>query len=308
MPTRCLLVVVLTTWFLIPTVQKNLNAQSEVPQKPGGWLEHWRSSTISFGKKTLDKNRSFFQVIGTGLIVATDAHTGYIVTAKHVFDNPDENWHPDQINVRFAWQEYESVYEYFGEQIKLRNGSRVLWKAAEDGSDIAALPLDPTLNKALPSGKPFEGISLGEFGDQNWLFEGAPVIVLGYPGIVGNEYLVRAISRSGIVAWINPEKPTENKFLVDANLFPGNSGGPVIAVPTAFVNPRQIRVGEGGALLGLVSKIPVQYPLVTLTNPNLPEPIQLRTQIKGVGSIGIIEPASKVVKLLKSFQETATQK
>ena len=37
--------------------------------------------------------------------------------------------------------------------------------------------------------------------------DGASVIALGYPGIVGNEYLARAISRGGIIAWLNPRDP-----------------------------------------------------------------------------------------------------
>jgi Trypsin-like peptidase domain len=300
----------LITLLLVSVFHPNCYPQTGAPQRPGGWLEHWRASTISFGKMALDRNRPFFQVIGTGFIVAVDTHTGYIVTAKHVFDDPTSNWHPDRIRVRFAWQEHESVYANFGEDIKLKEASTALWKASEDGSDIAAIPLDPALAKTLPPGKNFEGIGLGEFGSEDWLFEGAPVIVLGYPGIVGSEYLARAVSRGGIVAWVNSERPTEGKFLVDANLYPGNSGGPVIAVPTAFVNPGQIRTAGGGALLGIVSQGPVQDLVITaggqpvrFTNPNLPEPVQLQTQIKGVGSFGVIEPVRKLEKLLKAFQE-----
>ena len=60
------------------------------------------------------------------------------------------------------------------------------------------------------------------------IFEGANVMVLG----CGNEYLIRAITRAGIVAWMNPDDPYGKPFLIDANIYPGNSGGPVLKVPT----------------------------------------------------------------------------
>ena len=90
------------------------------------------------------------------------------------------------------------------------------------------------------------------------MFEGATILVLGYPGIVGNQYLVRAISRSGIVAWLNPEEPYQKPFLIDANIYPGNSGGPVIKVPAGPDRFGNFVLGGGGGakLLGIVSQAP----------------------------------------------------
>src|SRR5438094_8733044 len=70
-----------------------------------GWLDHWRLSTFSFGRVQNQNGRNFFEVIGTGVLMATDQQTPYIVTAKHVFDDPKKQWHPSEIRLRFAWQE-----------------------------------------------------------------------------------------------------------------------------------------------------------------------------------------------------------
>jgi hypothetical protein len=134
----------------------------------------------------------FFRVIGTGFIVSPDEHTGYFFTAKHVFDDPTKNWHPKELRLRFAWQERESVYDYLGTALPLFSPSgQQLWVGSDDGADIAAIPIT-TAELGLTPGVTPHGISLSNiaaFPDD--LFEGANVLVVGYPGIVGNEYLVR---------------------------------------------------------------------------------------------------------------------
>src|SRR5690242_17616296 len=62
--------------------------------------------------------------------------------------------------------------------------------------------------------------------------EGDSVFVLGFPmGIVGDERS-RVIARSGSVARIQDMLAgTANSFLVDASVFPGNSGGAVVSRP-----------------------------------------------------------------------------
>src|SRR5215475_11297431 len=124
-------------------------AQGAVVPSPAAtnqpWLDYWRLSTFSFGKVSKDQEqREFFEVIGTGLTIGIDSHTGYIVTAKHVFYDPLKNWHPSDLRVRWAWQEQKSVYEDLGAILTLRDSDgRDLWVAAADGSDVAAIPTEP---------------------------------------------------------------------------------------------------------------------------------------------------------------------
>ena len=62
--------------------------------------------------------------------------------------------------------------------------------------------------------------------------EGDSIFVLGFPlGIVGKDRK-NAIARSGIIARIKDVlEGKDTSFLIDANVFPGNSGGPVILRP-----------------------------------------------------------------------------
>jgi len=79
-------------------------------------------------------------------------------------------------------------------------------------------------------GRLWRSLTPADFPNASELFEGADVLVIGYPGAVGPQFWTRAVVRSGVVAWIDPVKPLERTFLVDAMVFPGNSGGPGVQV------------------------------------------------------------------------------
>jgi S1-C subfamily serine protease len=273
------------------------------------WFDHLRISTVSIGvvKEDEQTKKKFFFVIGTGVFVAVDQHTGYLVTAKHVFSDPQENWHPSQLNLRFAWQEEKSVFDEFGVTLTLRDSTGAdLWTSPSDGSDLAAIAPPSAIGSTNP-----EAVFPDTFANDEDLFMGATVIVLGYPGVVGNQYLVRPIVRQGIVAWTNPIDPMNNVFMIDANVYPGNSGSPVFHVPTGLTRAGAFSLGGKIAFLGILSKGPIQNEPVTadgqpvsFQSPGqiLPSNHQLNVQIQGIGGIGIIEPASKVLALVRSLQ------
>jgi V8-like Glu-specific endopeptidase len=303
---------ILATLFLILVFQFPSNAQQPQPtvMPPTAWLDHYRISTISVGVVSTDKTtqRQFFEVGGTALVIGVDSQTGYIVTAKHVFYDPEKNWHPKELKLRFAWQEQKSVFEELGTTLTLQDAAgKDLWKSLDDGSDLAAIELPTDIIKKNPA----HGIGLPDFATDADLFMDAPIIVLGYPGVVGNEYLVRAVVRQGIVAWTNPIDPMKQTFMVDANVFPGNSGSPVFKLPTGLTKEGAFAVGGKAAFLGILSKVPAQNDPVTaygqaltftppgqIFSPSHP----MTVQVAGLGGIGIIEPASKVLLLVQSFQ------
>ena len=245
-----------------------------------GWLDHWRLSTFSFGVVDKDQNKhDFSRVIGTGIFVATAPDKGYFVTAKHVFDDPSKNWHPKNVHLRFGWQERQSVYDYLGTTLALVDSTgKQLWLASDDGADIAALPVVMS-ELALTSDVQPHAIFLADIATKDALFEGASLVILGYPGIVGNEYLVRSIVRAGIVAWLSPDDPYGKPFLIDANIYPGNSGGPVIKIPTGITKEGGFSVGGKVSLLGIVSKAPGVDQDFTLIVPGSPQPLHLKQTI-----------------------------
>src|SRR5260370_30630647 len=82
-------------------------------------------------------------------------------------------------------------YDELGVSLKLRDESgQDLWKSLDDGSDIAAISPPSEIGSKSP-----HAIFVGDFATDTNLYQGAAVFVLGYPGIVGNQYLLRPIVR-----------------------------------------------------------------------------------------------------------------
>lgn len=293
-PRRRVLACMLSTAVLFTAIR------SASPQAQSGkpWLDHWRLATFSFGTVDRDQNgRQFFRVIGTGFFAGLDEKNGYVVTAKHVFCDDANNWHPTELRMRFSWQEHKSVYDELGTTLKLRDQTgKDLWKALDDGSDVAAIAPDFQI-RDIPTDAMFEK----DFADKDDEFEGASVIVIGYPGVIGNEYLVRSVIRAGIIAWTDPDSPLDKPLMIDVNVMPGNSGSPVLKIPIGLSREGASFGGNRVVLLGLVSQGPIQQTDLELRVPGAAEPIHIKTQVAGVGGIGVVVPANKIRELLSQM-------
>jgi len=267
------------------------------------WREFWRYATVSFGEIKHDPllNSNFFHAIGTGVIFAVNEHSAYFVTARHMFCDPDNHWHPASIQLRFAWEEKKSIYSFFGVPLELQDSlGKDIWASLEDGSDVAAAELTDKLLRALPAEdrlQTYDAVHLADLSTE--VYEGGQVIILGYPGLVANDFLVKAILRQGTVAWTNPRSPADNTFLVDANLYPGNSGGPVMKLPYGLTSEGKIDFLSGGKIR-----------LVGIVSQGVQQDISLggrKTSVYGIGGIGVIEPASKIRRLIEEIKAGSTK-
>lgn len=157
----------------------------------------------------------------------------FIVTNRHVLVDKTA------IALRFNPEAAEPAREYTVSLLKDDGSSR--WVGHPDPSiDVAVMPFagQRLIDEA--------GVRLGVFRDDaNTLFrdgaielglsEGDGVFVLGFPmGLVGGSRSF-VIVRQGIIArvrdWL---AAASNEILVDASIFPGNSGGPVVLRPEMF--------------------------------------------------------------------------
>jgi hypothetical protein len=151
------------------------------------------------------------------------------------------------------------------------------------------------------------GVGIGDFSaTEDDLFQGAPVLVLGYPGAIGELRLSVPIARNGIVAWTDPSDRLGLPFIVDANVLPGNSGGPIFHIRTGLGRFGGFTVGGGLALIGIVSQALTEKQNLTISAPSIlgpgvPQTTSLEFQVSGIGAIGIIEPASRAKKLVEQF-------
>jgi S1-C subfamily serine protease len=292
----------------------NFVMAADQPSK--SWIEAVKGATVAIGKlenvliKTAkgEEQKTIFAVVGTGVIMAATDQKGsalFLVTARHVFYDPEKNWDPDFVQIRFSWFDQKPVDQYLGIKIKLKENGKHLWAEHKDPSvDLAALPLIVSVKEAGRSS--VEPIPIQTYAAAADLYEGASILAFGYPGAVGATYWTKAVVRTGIVAWISPESPLSNTFLIDSMIFPGNSGGPVFKVPTGIDQFGNLNMGGKISFLGIVSQGRKE------TNPlyagdkiiQMPGPkgniIPISEQWVG---IGVIVPAAKVRELLTYSNE-----
>ena len=161
------------------------------------------------------------------------------VTNRHVVDGQDE------LVVRLG-DPKSSVYDL-----------RVQWTVHPDPEiDIAVAPFpldDPQGNQhEVSSFNSDSGTSFCDDLQEMEFREGDEVYTLGFPlGLTGYSRNY-PIVRQGVIARIQDWYDGQSDyFLIDASIFPGNSGGPVIAKPTMFsygqtrAHPKLIGVVSG---------------------------------------------------------------
>ena len=153
-----------------------------------------------------------------------------LVTNRHVLEGARER--KEMLHVRFNTLTGSSVKSYH------INPGAVGWVLHSDpDADVAVIGANSAL--LLEDGIDFAFIEGDthtlsfEEARSGLLSEGDPAFVLGFPfSLVGQEELNYVIVRQGVVAraqhWLNGSSRT---FLLDAWVFPGNSGGPVFSKP-----------------------------------------------------------------------------
>jgi hypothetical protein len=251
---------------------------------------------IEINNKTIKKK--IFWVIGTGTIFYIKLDTivlPCLVTAKHVFYDPQNNWYPDSLNIRFSWYDDKPVDEYFGIKIPLRKDNINFWFAHPDSNvDLVCIPL--TEYKGLTLKRNINVLPYSMFAKKDDYYAGRKVWVFGYPGAVGTEFWNKAILREGIISWINSKEPDKSHFLIDCDVFPGNSGGPVFLIPRFQYEGKL-------AFLGIVSQRRFEYKPITDSKDKIQlQILGAKMQSKESISIGVIEPASRVEELLKEYE------
>jgi hypothetical protein len=261
------------------------------PPQPIPWAQHYRTSTVSLGRIVTVDNKKSFEALGTGVLIAKQTSiTTYVAvaTAKHVIDDSSSNWHPLTLQVRFASEESKPLNEDYGYEIQLSNRlGQPVWKGADDGSDVAIIPISTAIfwprlkDKAIT-----DAIGIQDLGHDEELFEGESITIFGFPGdvsvLMGPNALVRAVTRSGIVSWIDPFI-NDGAFMIDANILPGNSGGPVFKTPGGSDKYGNLNIGGTAHLLGIVTS--------TIGNE----------YVRSVGGLGRVERASKIRTLFLSI-------
>lgn len=286
------------------------------------WIDDLTSKTVVFGKDTIldfqEKpgfivKKRVFNIIGTGVIFyikyfeKKDTITvPCIVTAKHVFYNPMENYLPTELNIRFKWDEKKSLDTYFGVNCKLLTDTKQrYWIAHPDSTvDLACIPINGETQQNLGIRK-LPVLPYSIIGNMENSYESQEIFALGFPAIGGIDYGTKPIIRKGIISWISPINPNNVPFLIDCNIFPGNSGGPIFVNNSGLGKFGDFTMGAGFQFLGIVSKYSTKLnPIFSRTNRFILDQQKDVIFSQESFSIGIIEPAARIRELLEFAQQT----
>ncbi len=276
-----------------------------------GIIDKFRSNTVCLGRVEifLDSSHQVHKVfwpVGTGVIsyVKTkNVQVPCIITAKHVVYNSKNNWFPNVLYLRLSEDDTLDFDNYTGIPISLKEDNSISWIPHPNGSvDLVCIPL---INNILgtPLHDHFKALLYSDIADS--VYEGESILVLGYPGFATSKVLVKSILRQGIVSWTNPKNPQVNTFLIDCNIFPGNSGGPVFTLPYGL-GPYNPRSGMNGILSGGELKFAGIVTEVYVENQNATDSIlnnltnfsgkQIFVQQKT--ALAVVEPAPRIRELL----------
>lgn len=189
----------------------------------------FQDSIVAIGLPKLDSNVAW---IGTGFLYGKhrpedNKYNIYLVTNKHVFADHKV------VTVRFD----SSSGGTLPIEVDLSPKGTKLWTGHPDPSiDVAVLPINPQFLKDNGAHFNFFHSNLNALPLKDPLAsdlaEGDGIFILGFPmGLVDVQANI-AITRMGSIARIRDCLAGRSKsFLVDAPVYPGNSGGPVILRP-----------------------------------------------------------------------------
>jgi hypothetical protein len=181
--------------------------------------------------------------VGTGFVVVAEAPDGaprtILITAHHVFANMPN----DKAKVGFRAQDPEGDWRYAPVNVRIRDAEgEPLW-TRHPTQDVAAIELpEGVTTAALPAAQLPGERALEILGVQ----PGTEMMTLGFPYGLSANTAGFPILRSGRVASY-PLSPADRypTYLVDFDVFGGNSGGPVYALApgSARATPQVVITG-----------------------------------------------------------------
>ncbi len=275
-------------------------------QDNNNWLDRWQDRTVSLGViDTALQNGNiivYYKVLGTGIIgylkTENPKYQHCIITAKHVI-NDEKVASYSSLKVRFSWFDHIPLYQYFGIDLQIRDDSgKVYFEHPDPNVDLVCIPFNLSVDKAGRENFPVFGYN--ELAKTEDYYEGRPIYVFGYPSAVGAQFHNKAIIRSGIISWTPNAFGEHAQILIDCEVFPGNSGGPVFSQPNYFDSKGGYHVGEDVKILGIVTQRRLSTTETFIENKENPITDNQGNKLLSYESIGIgvVEPAIRIRELL----------
>ena len=228
----------------------------------------------------------------------------YLITNRHVFENMQ------LVYLRFNPKTNEPAREYKLNLLDKNNTPK--WFSHPNAEvDVAIIPINIKLLRehAIQAAYFQSSQNVANVDKLNDLgiTEGDFVYVFGFPmGLVGGERNA-VIVRSGSIARIRDAlAKTNQEYLIDAFVFPGNSGGPVVSKPEV-VAIQGTKSQSAAYLIGIVkSYVPYQDVAISLQTKS---PRVIFEENSGLAAVHPIDFVQEAIKgYLKLFEVNKEEK
>lgn len=256
----------------------------------------YMDAVVAFGIELPDGNKHW---VGSGFLLGRKEQdnpqksTIYIITNKHVVEGKKT------LYVRFNNIESHGVKDL---PMSLQNNSGKLYSAHPNSDvDIVAIQIVPQviINHQLSLSyfdKDDHALTLAQMKGSG-VNEGSLVYALGFPMNLVNSTVKAPICRLGCIsrvadAFLSDESAAS--FLVDAQTFPGNSGGPIVSRPEKM-SIEGTPHNTNAHLIGILSAyIPYRD---TLVSRQTDRPIMIREENSGLTIVHPVDRIKEVVEI-----------
>ena len=193
------------------------------------------------------------RTVGTGFLISDPTPDGkprtVLVTANHVFKKM-----PGAIaTIGFRFENADGSWRYDPEPLRIRDGAKELWIHHPD-RDVAVISIDAPAEFAKAA-IPQSWLAGNDTFAKYDVGPGDEMLALGFPEGLSANTAGFPILRSGRVASF-PLGPSTAfpTFLLDFNVFPGNSGGPVYMAQGARRRPGAAGTDDAQFISGMLTQ------------------------------------------------------
>lgn len=278
--------------------------QAEPPQMTGATVDQQLFfCTTRIEAKSTDGKKSS---VGTGFIVSQriseTLNVEFIVTCRHVIAGFD------QATVLFVGEKDGKPLLGQACSVTITELSKYAFFNSDPTIDVAIFPLRPLVDKLKADGHtPFirtiSKDSVPSDAIANGLSTIQPVLFVGYPNGIRDDKNFLPLARRGFTSTpYTVDYSGLPLFLVDANVFPGSSGSPVLVFDQgSYPDKGGLVMGDRLFLLGLISQAYLRTEDGEVQFKAIPSAVQLTYKQTTFLNLGVVVKARAVFATIDQF-------